>query len=47
MIGVTDEEKLLAVEKAKLMLVAQVAEYKRDSASESSDGILSHDSVEK
>ncbi|PHM51603.1 hypothetical protein Xhom_04895 [Xenorhabdus hominickii] len=29
------------------MLVAQVAEYKRDSASESDSEVLSQDSVEK
>ncbi|PHM51607.1 hypothetical protein [Xenorhabdus hominickii] len=44
-IGVPQEAELLAVENAKLVLVAQVAEYKRDSTSESDGGILSQEGV--
>ncbi|MCC8379094.1 hypothetical protein [Xenorhabdus sp. PB30.3] len=46
-IGVPDEQKRLAVEKAKLMLVAQVAEYKRDSVSETDGEVLPEESIEK
>ncbi len=39
-IGAPEEEKLLAVEKAKLELVVQVAEHKRENVPELDDSIL-------